>query len=134
MKNILPVLCIIPAFMMLSLNGLHAETSGPGEVVAAYFNALKNGNTETVKTLIIGKLYQKRIKLLQNNQDYSTFLIRFYDGVNVRIVNTVEEDDEAYVAVEMVYEDGNFKPITLVLKKDGNDNWKISDEIERPEI
>ena len=87
---------------------------------------------ETVKNLITGKLYDKRIDLLEKNAGYSVFLKKFYQGVNVRVVNTVKETEEAYVDVEIESQDGSQNPMTLTLKKDGDANWKISDEIENP--
>lgn len=132
MRKLFQALCLAAVFLILSLNVLNAETSEPGEVAAAYFQALKNGDTETVKNLITGKLYDKRIDLLEKNAGYSAFLKKFYQGVNVRVVNTVKEPEEAYVEVEIESPDGSQNPITLKLEKDGAENWKISDEIESP--
>jgi uncharacterized membrane protein YvbJ len=132
MRKLFQALCLAVVFMILSLNVLNAEASEPGEVVTAYFQALKNGDTETVKNLITGKLYDKRIDLLEKNAGYSVFLKKFYQGVSVRVVNTVKETEEAYVDVEIESQDGSQNPMTLTLKKDGDANWKISDEIENP--
>jgi hypothetical protein len=132
MKKLFQALCLAVVFMILSMNAVNAEASEPGEVAAAYFQALKNGDTETVKNLITGKLYDKRIDLLEKNAGYSAFLKKFYQGVNVWVVNTVKEPEEAYVDVEIEPPDGSQNPITLKLEKDGAGNWKISDEIESP--
>jgi hypothetical protein len=117
---------------MSNSNGLYAETPAPGEVVAMYFQALKSGDTETVKNLISGKLYEKRINLLENNQGYPAFLKRLYQGLNFQIVNTYQEADEAYVDVVVLRQNGDHSPLTLKLTKDGGESWNISDEIERP--
>jgi hypothetical protein len=129
-KQILPsAKFIIIVFIFLGFNILQAEASEPGEIVSQYFRALKHGNTEIVKSLITDKLYEKRIVLLEKNSNYSKFLIRYYQGATVRVVNVINITEKSYVDVEIEFQDGSNSPITLILTKDSRHNWKISDEV-----
>jgi uncharacterized membrane protein YvbJ len=129
-KRILPSMrFIITVFIILGFNIVQAEASEPGEVVSQYFQALKHGDTEIVKSLITDKLYEKRIVLLEKNSNYSTFLKRYYQGATVRVVNVNNIAEKSYVDVEIESQDGSNSPITLILTKDSGHNWKISDEV-----
>ena len=108
---------LLAVFMILSLNVLNAEAAEPYEVVTEYFQALKDGNTGVVKSLIADKLYQKKKVLLEKNSSYSTFLQRFYQGANIRIMNSAKKNNGIYVDVEIEFQDGNITPLTLFLKK-----------------
>lgn len=122
------ILYILLAVFLVSFSSITAHALEPNETVLSYFQALKNGDIETVKSLITGEMYNKRKVLLEQNENYSEFLKKVYQGAEFRINKTTEIDNDVLVNVEVDSPNGK-KDLNLLLKKDMEGNWKIFKEI-----
>ena len=132
MKKLLQISCFTAVFIVWGLSTLNAFAAEPEEVVIKYFDSLRDGNVETVKRCITGKLYEKRKALLENNSNYPLFLQQFYQGTTVQIINTTTTETNSQVDVEIKFQDGSSNFISLILIDTGNQNWEISDELIKP--
>ena len=122
------ILYILLAVFLVSFSSITAHALEPNETVLSYFQALKNGDIETIKDLITGEMYEKRKVLLEQNENYSEFLKKVYQGAEFRINKTTEIDNDVLVNVEVDSPNGK-KDLNLLLKKDMEGNWKIFKEI-----
>jgi hypothetical protein len=99
--------------------------SEPQEAVKAYFEAMKNGDIQTMKSYMGGKLYQRRKDLLEKNQKYPEFLIDFYEGTELEVLDV--QDEIVHIGIQ--YPNGSKKQHKLVLQKDPAGQWKVIDEL-----
>ena len=97
----------------------------PQEVVTAYFEAMKTGDIETMKSHMAGKLYQNRKVLLEKNKKYPEFLIGFYEGAELEVI----EIQDGIVRIQIHFPNGSIKYHNLVLREDSAGIWKIVDEL-----
>ena len=122
------IVYILLAVFLVSFSSITAHALEPNETVLSYFQALKNGDIETVKGLITGEMYNKRKVLLEQNENYSEFLKKVYQEAEFRINETNEIDNDVLVNVEVNTLNGKTE-FNLLLKKDMDGNWKIFKEI-----
>ena len=122
------ILCILLAVFIVSFSAIEAKALGPDDTVLSYFQALKNGDIETIKDSITGEMYKKRKVLLEQNENYSEFLKNVYQGAEFQIKKTTIKDNDAVVTVKVNFPDRQ-KEFVLFLKKDNLGNWKIFNEI-----
>ena len=97
----------------------------PQAVVIAYFKAMKNGDVEAMKSHMAGKLYQKRKVLLEKNKKYPEFLIGFYEGAKLEVIEVRGE----IVRIQIHFPNGSIKYHNLVLRQDSAGILKIVDEL-----
>ena len=133
MKSVRHILCLSVIIGILSITAAKAQPAEPSEVVIRYFQALKEGNTDLIKSLISGKLHKKKKDLLESNSNYSLFLKRLYQGANTQIIDIVMVGDKnCHVDAEIKLRDGSQLLTRFLLTRNDNDDWQISDEIETP--
>jgi hypothetical protein len=110
---------------------LAAEAAEPSDTVIQFFEASKNGDTETIKQLISGSFYNQRKVLLEENKGYPNFLRTYYQGAELQINNVVLEKDGTVgvVDIKIKFPGENVETIKLLLKKDVGGTWKIVGEI-----
>ena len=65
------IVYILLAVFLVSFSSIAANALEPNDTVLSYFQALKNGDIETIKGLITGEMYNKRKVLLEQNENYS---------------------------------------------------------------
>jgi hypothetical protein len=111
--------------MFLGFNSLAADVLKPNAVVLNYFQALKQGDIETIKKYIMGEFYNKKKILLEENNKYPEFLRRHYKNVTVRIIDTNIEDREATVVVGIRFPNGKENYLEMNLKQTSQNSWKI---------
>ena len=122
------IVYILLAVFLVSFSSIAANALEPNDTVLSYFQALKNGDIETIKDLITGEMYEKRKVLLEQNENYSEFLKKVYQEAEFRINETNETDNDVLVNVEVNTLNGKTE-FNLLLKKDMDGNWKIFKEI-----
>lgn len=123
---------LITVALVASGNLLHASgTTEPVDTVIQFYEASKNGDTETIKQLIGGSFYNERRVLLEENSDYPNFLRDYYRGTELKIGDVVMEGDGtvAVIDMEIQFLDGGVRATKLLLKKDSGGVWKIVDEM-----
>ena len=125
MKNLM-YLIVLFVFILLG-NPIISSAQEPQDVVKTYFQAMQNGDVETMKAHMGGKLYEKRKILLEQNRNYPTFLRNHYDGGQIK----VGEVNDGVVTVEVQFPDGSINSHHLVVKKDDLGQWKIVDELRK---
>lgn len=111
------------------LNIVHAQEENPQEMVSTYFQAVKNGDIQTMKSHMGEKFYQRRKVLLERNKNYPEFLKSFYERGEI----LVGEVKDGVVTVEIQFPDGSINYHHLVVKKDSLGQWKIVDELRKNE-
>ena len=103
------------------------------DVVLPFFDALKNGDVDSIKHYIAGDVYENKRVLLEKNKEYSEFLRNYYDGVEFYIDNLMESGDYIVVHVVVEFSNGDEANAQLYLGKDINNasgaleeaSWKI---------
>ena len=108
---------------------LSAQDTGPAYTVMQYFSACQRGDIDEIKSLVAGPLYAKKSSLLNNNADYSNFLIQQFKGVKAVIISETQSNDNmgTEVILERQHPGGSFLQTKYVVRY--NDNaWKIYDE------
>ena len=121
------ILCILLAVFIVSFSAIEAKALGPNDTVLGYFQALKNGDVETIKDSITGEMYNRRKVLLEQNANYSEFLQKVYQGAEFKIIETTIEANATLVTVEVTFPDRT-KQFVLYLENDDLGNWKIFKE------
>jgi hypothetical protein len=123
-----PILCLFLTVLTVFLGAITVNALGPHEVVTGYFQALQQGDIETIKNLIAGKLYNKREIVLEQNESYAKFLKRYYKKSNFEIKKIIIDKNNAQANVEVNFSNGNAQFIVF-LNKDSQGNWKIVGEV-----
>ena len=124
MKNHLNVI-----FFLLMFGWIYPATgfaTEPQDFVKGYFDALKNGDVQTIKSSLGGELYKRRKALLEKNKKYPKFLMDFYKGAELKVVGV---PGSGIVHIQIRFPDGSLKQHKLVLQKDSYGKWKIIDEL-----
>ena len=121
-------LYIIIAALVVSVNVFDANAMEPNDIVLSYLQALKHGDIAAIKDSIAGKLYKKRKVLLEQNENYSEFLKKFYQDAEFQISKTTAKDDKVFISVDVDFS-GKKTNFTLLLLKNAAGNWKIYEEI-----
>ena len=108
---------------------LNAQDTGAAGTAMLYFKACQSGDIDAIKDLIAGPLYAKKSSLLNNNADYSNFLIDQFNGVTARIISETQNDanNGTVVILERQYPNGSSLQTKLVVKYQDT-AWKIYDE------
>jgi len=127
MKKMFYLLSVV-LFIMINIGVVHADPNDPDKVVNAYFNALKNGDIETIKSLIDPDFYQKKKELLENNSAYSDFLKNYYADHEIQSMKIDVGDTMSSANVSFSPIKGKNRWIKLILKKNKEGKWKIKDE------
>lgn len=127
------VIFIITSVLILIVcnNLAFSMESKPAEVVLSYFQACENGEINKIKSLITGKFYNRRRALIEGNDEYPEFLRDHYFGIWVEIVSSEVDSSNgnARVMLKQVFPSGNTVDATLILIRNSNGFWKISDEV-----
>lgn len=122
-------LFLIVIFSAFSFNLLPAEAAVPSDTVYRYFEALKNGDTETIIHCIAGDFYEKNRVLLEKNQNYPEFLRNYYQGANLQIGNSTNSGNDVIVEMQISFPNGNIKVKNLRLREYSDGTWRIVEEI-----
>ena len=123
--------CILLSFLMLCFLSIAANASSPVDTALNYFQALQQGDLNTIKDSIAGEIYRTRKVLLEQNERYPEFLRNIYQGANFQIKSVAIQDNNAAVTVEVRFPDRQ-KVFILFLNKDDLGNWKIFKETSAP--
>jgi len=118
--------------ILIACNSLaFSMENAPADTVLNYFQACENGDVNTIRSLIVDRFYQRRRVLLEDNEEYPEFLRSYYSGMRIEIIATEVEGENGNAAVrfEQTFPNGNIIDATLILKKNTDSIWKISDEI-----
>jgi hypothetical protein len=117
---------LLSSLVLFSFSVAHAAQD-PRDVVAAYFQAMKNGDIVAMKSYIGGKLYNKRKILLEQNVNYPDFLRKYYADGDIQ----VGEAQDGVVKVLVQFPDGSIHTYQLVVEQAPDGDWRITDEISR---
>jgi hypothetical protein len=109
-----------------------AEAEEPFDTVMSYAEALRTGDTIRVKSLIGGRLYEKRELLLDQNEEYPDYLRKFYDGAVFQVSNELTDLGEQGqgVGIEIRFPSGHRSEIMAIVEQAPDGSWMIVDEIE----
>jgi hypothetical protein len=106
----------------------------PRGLMGVYFDALKNGDVETLITLLADPLLSSRRMLLEQNPAYPAYLRDYYkdSGMLVMGVRSTEDIHTQIVIAKISFE-GDENPLLLqFLLKYTDEGWKIAEESGLP--
>lgn len=129
------LLSLIVVCLLVGSNFVFAtKGTSPVDTVIQFYNAYKDGDIQTMRQLTAGSFYKRRKVLLEENREYPNFLRQRYQGIQVKIINSVIEKNNisAEVDVELEFPDSTVDTNKLLLKKDAGGIWKIVDEKMEP--
>jgi hypothetical protein len=120
---------ILIIFLFISFNPLHAEAEKTIEgTVMEYFEVLRNGDIDAIKYYVAEDLYREKKALLEKNEDYPEFLRSFYQGKELRILNSTQAGDDAVAEIGIYSSDDLINVTKVRLKRDSDNTWKIVKE------
>lgn len=108
-------------FALLSLVAAVPVMASPGSeagaVLIRYFDALRQGDILSLRTLMAGDLLKKRLRLLDNST-YSTFLIKTFSNVHFRI-DSIDPSDPSRVIIDasIIFDPDNISQHQFILRK-----------------
>lgn len=106
------------------------ELRDPEQVVAAYFHCLKEGDLESLGSLIGGKLFEKKRHLIYDANNYAEFLKNYYRNAQLISIEINQFDDDSIESNLQLSLGNNIIPFKLLLSRiDGT--WVIIDDVTR---
>ena len=87
------------------------------ETLNPYFEALKNGDVNSIKMLISGRMYEKYKVLLEKNKDYPQFLRDYYWGAEFRVEKVERVGRDISVSVAIKFPDHGTSNSKFLLRK-----------------
>jgi hypothetical protein len=103
--------CVIVA--QADETGVNIENDQNTQVLNNLFDALRTGDISTLKRLFVGEMYEKRKKLLEQNEGYAQFLRDYYRGAVFEINNISQYNDTPIVDFTIFLPDGKKDHIKL---------------------
>jgi hypothetical protein len=100
----------------------------PQLLVSSYFQCLKEGDINNLRRLLGGNLLQKKIKLLNNNPSYSSFLKNLYQDSALESIELIESGKNKITCKMHISFGDSISIFSLILTRT-NDIWQITDEI-----
>lgn len=129
MRKFLLNYCFIFTFLLLAVAPACANDIKILKTVELYTQALKSGDVEELKSLLGGRLYEKRRVLLEENAEYSDWLKQYYAGASFSFPTGVTSSDQypgKHVNVDIHLGNGETVATHLLLQSSaGSDKWKI---------
>jgi hypothetical protein len=109
----------------------YAGALDPSATVINYFDALKSGNVEGIKSSVAGEFYEEQKVLLEQNPQYPAFLRKNYGNAAFRLENTYQPSaDRAVINVTIYFADGSESPTVFHLERASTDyTWRIVKEV-----
>lgn len=106
----------------------------PHRTILSYFNALKNGDVQTLKTLLTDPLLSNRRLLLEQNTAYPEHLRNYYQdaGMLITEVNLTDDSNIQIVTANISFEGDEHELIIQFLMKNTDEGWKIAEEESLP--
>jgi hypothetical protein len=91
-KHVMIVISILMFLGILGANNASPQTSQLDNVLAQYFDALRTGDLQVLRSLLSDELLERRGKTLSNPR-YSEFLKNIYGNAKFEIINTTQLND-----------------------------------------
>ena len=118
------------SLLLYAVPNLHAEEREVEASIQNFFGYLKDGDTQSILSLLTEPILSEQRKLLENNSEYPEFLRKIYKNSYMVIKNT-EKINRNKRAIDVEIYHGNLEPpleIRFILKRKKG-LWKISEEI-----
>lgn len=77
------------------------------EILAPFFNALRDGDVDVIKEYISKDVYRKNRRLLDQNKEYPEFLRNYYQGASFHTKSVLLQRDTIIVDVEIQMSSGD---------------------------
>jgi ketosteroid isomerase-like protein len=127
---------VVMSFIILSIIPIPSAASGEDvfvEIVTPFFDALKAGDVDAVVTYLGGDIKNRVLPLLKGNQDYPSFLRQQYLGAIIEKTEiNSEKNGDLLVGVRIRRARIATEHVSLVLRKDENNTWKIVEQVLSP--
>jgi len=94
-----------------------ANQSQITQVLNDMFEALREGDTTTLRHLFAGEMYQKYKVLLENNEGYPDFLRTYYKGAAFEITKVVPHSDGFLAKFSIIHQTGKKEDVEILLAR-----------------
>ena len=111
--------------------GVNVEDEQITQVLNNLFDALRSGNTGTLKRLFAGEMYAKNKTLLEQNAEYPDFLRNYYQGAIFTITEITPSGDDVLAGFTVLSANGRMQTIHMLLtKQDEPKKWFIIKQVQ----
>jgi len=112
------VFCIFASIGFVNIHNLRADEQQDAlTVLKVYFNALTQGDIETIRESLGGELVRKRLQLL-SNPDYSEFLRDLYKDSRFKVLRyKTKQKDSIQIDVKIDINENEYQQMRYLLIK-----------------
>jgi len=123
-KYVAVVISILMFSGILGVNNALPQTDQLDNVLVQYFDALRTGDLQMLRSLLSDELLKRRSKTLSNPR-YSEFLKSIYGHVKFKVINTTQlNNDQISVDIEVTSDtQAQTKENITFIKEQGE--WKL---------
>jgi len=131
------LMAILVASLIISAN-LYCTTAAQAneddqitQVLNNLFDALRSGDTGTLKRLFDGEMYTNNKTLLEQNMEYPDFLRNYYQGAIFTITEITPNGEGVMAGFTVLFTNGSEQTIHMLLtKKDEPNRWFIIKQVQ----
>ena len=123
---------LLSMFLVLSLSHVeHAQAEQPAETILLYFESVRKGDVDRIKSFLGGNLFNKRKVLLEKNKKYPDFLRNRFGEAKFTVEGLPKNltDTTKSVLVRISFDDGSSISTNLVVQQTTAGDWKIIDQL-----
>jgi hypothetical protein len=103
-------------------------------IILSYFDGLKNGDVQSLKTLLTDPMLSSRRLLLEQNTAYPEHLRNYYQDSDMLLTDvSLTDDSNIQIVTANIFFEGDENNLTIqFLLKNTDEGWKISEEESIP--
>lgn len=119
MKIISNVICLTAIIIFFNLNVSANDQLDAACIIDKYFQALREGDTRTLKILLGGYLLRKRKQLLENPR-YPALLKKTYRNADFHILNSTIANNQVTIDVDIIFNSSEKITMRFLLIKEAS--------------
>lgn len=123
-KHLAVVISILVLSGILGFNNALPQKGQLDNVLVQYFDALKTGNLQILRSLLSDELLKSRSKALSNPR-YSEFLKSIYGNAEFTVINTTQLKNNQITVDIVVASDGQTQTNETITFVKENGEWKL---------
>ena len=128
------IIVLVCGILISNLPIIHASDQNDTRIViGSYFEALKNGDVQTILNMLTDPLLGAKRGLLENNTAYPAYLKNYYENATMVIkeINYPKENMQI-VKTEIIFTGDIHSMKSQFILKNVDGAWKISQEMNEP--
>lgn len=128
MNKYITTMCFIVLTLLASFNRSWANDDLFVTTVNPFFEALKTGDSERLKSQVGGQLYQDITEAFRQSEDYGAFLRSRYSKATFYPTVIRQDDSKIVVRVTVDFAEEGTSIFELLIEKDATGSWRIIDQ------